>query len=128
MAKYGINEWESIGDSEKLNELLTNILKDKMSPYLHPDNFLITIEMERTDITIYDSNYVEVTYPNIMKFNEKADINNQPCHFTVNMIPPNVKNLVISSRNGVTYLTLNNDCNCACASFKKKSLMLIGLV
>jgi len=96
LTKYGINEWESIGDSEELNELLTNILKDKLSPYLHPDNFLITIEMERTDITIYDSNYVEVTYPNIMKFNEKADINNQPCHFTVNMIPPNVKNLVIN--------------------------------
>jgi len=96
LAKYGINEWESIGDSEDLNELLTDILKDRMSPYLHPDNFLITIEMERTDITIYDSNYVEVTYPNIMKFNEKADINNQPCHFIVNMIPPNVKNLVIN--------------------------------
>ena len=96
LAKYGINEWESIGDSEDLNELLTDILKDRMSPYLHPDNFLITIEMERTDITIYDSNYVEVTYPNIMKFNEKADINNQPCHFIVNMIPPNVENLVIN--------------------------------
>ena len=26
LAKYGINEWESIGDSEQLNELLTDIL------------------------------------------------------------------------------------------------------